>query len=43
MGYEAPEPVRDMNHVVVLFLLVRGGHDLVNLGKDRGMVPLPPV
>jgi hypothetical protein len=32
-----------MNDVVVTFLLVHGGQDLINLGADGGVVALSPV
>ena len=40
---QSPEPVRDVESVIVLFLLVHGGHDLVDLGADGRVVPLLPV
>ncbi len=43
MGYEPPEPVWDVNDVVVEFFFVYGGHDLANFGIYGGMVALPPV
>ena len=35
MGYKPPEPVWDMNDVVVPFLLVHGGHDLTKFHSYR--------
>ena len=43
MGYEPPEPVQDTNDIVVEFLFVHGGHDLVHFGVYGGEVALPPV
>ena len=40
--YELPEPVREMDHVVVMFFLVHCGHDLAHLCLDGRVVsPLP--
>jgi hypothetical protein len=43
MWDKLPEPVRDMDEVVVPLFFVHGGHDLVNFGADGGVVPLPPI
>ena len=43
VGDEPPEPVGNVEYVVVLLLLVHGGHDLVELGADGGVIPSPPV
>jgi hypothetical protein len=43
VGNESPEPVGDVYYVVVLLFLVHGGHDLVELGADGGVIPFPPV
>ena len=43
IGYKTPEPVRDMNDIVVAFLSVPSGQDLVELGINGGVVARPPV
>ena len=43
MGDKLPEPMGNMDDVIVPFLLVHGGHDLVDLQLHGGVVPLPPV
>jgi hypothetical protein len=43
MGHKVPEPVWDMKNVVVLFFFVHGGHDLANLGENRGVVSFPSL
>jgi hypothetical protein len=41
--HELPEPVGNVYDVVVPLFLVNGGHDLVELDADGGMIPFPPV
>jgi hypothetical protein len=41
--HESPEPMGYMYDVVVPLFLVHGGHDLVDLGADGGVIPFPPV
>lgn len=43
MGYEPPEPVRDVKDIVVASVLVHGGHDLTDLVAIGGVIALPPV
>ena len=43
MGYKPPEPVGGVDDVVVMFFLVHGCHDLVELGIDGEMISLSPV
>ena len=42
-GYKMPKPVCDVNDIVVAFLFVHGGRDLVKLGIYVRVVALPPV
>jgi hypothetical protein len=41
--HELPEPLGNMYAVVVLLFLVHGSHDLVDLGTNRGVIPVLPV
>ena len=42
MGHKPPKQVWDVNDLVVTFFLVHGGHDLIDLCMDGGVVaPLP--
>jgi hypothetical protein len=34
MWHKMPEPVRDVDNIVVPFLLVHGGHDSIHLGVN---------
>jgi hypothetical protein len=43
LWHELPEPMRDVDNIVVPFLLVHGDHDLVDLGVDVRVVPSPRV
>ena len=40
---QPPEPVCDVKDIIVLFFLVHGGHDLVDLGTNGRVVTLSPV
>jgi hypothetical protein len=43
VGDKPPEPVGDMDDVVIPFLLVHGGHYLVNLQLNSGVISPSPV